>query len=211
MPHKNLDGKKLAMPERSVDWNAIVEVKTDTIFQILKSSALPIPSAYQFGSSRFSSCFCIMATAADLLAATRDPRNHDLYREQCDLEISSTFSFQANKWLSDIAPELLTETQRARLPQAKIKAAKREEIESAIPKHLLYVKGWPLAIPTLQEATFIAATRRRIAEVMEIDVQHTTALSVSNRYAELIRLKEKKEGKRTHGRKPEQFQDGVCT
>jgi len=146
-----------------------------------------------------------MATAADLLAATRDPRNHDLYREQCDLEISSTFSFRANKWLSDIAPQLLTETQRARLPQAKIKAAKREEIESAIPKHLLYVKGWPLAIPTLQEATFIAATRRRIAEVMEIDVQHTTALSVSNRYAELIRLKEKKEGKRTHGRKPEQY------
>lgn len=141
-----------------------------------------------------------MATAADLLAATRDPRNHDLYREQCELEIASTFSFQANKWLSDVAPELLTETQRARLPQAKVRAAKREEIESEIPTHLLYVKGWPLAVPTFQEASLIAENRRRIAEVMGIDIQHTTALSVSHRYAELIRLKEEKESRRQQAR-----------
>lgn len=198
--HHITNGKKPAMPEGSVDWNAIVEVKTDKIFQILRSSSQPIPSAYQFGSSRFSCCFCIMATAGDLLAATRDPRNHDLYREQCGLEISSTFSFQANKWLSDIAPELLTETQRARLAQAKVKAAKREEIENAIPKHLLYVKGWPLAVPTFPEAMFLADTRRRIAEVMEVDIQHTTALSVSHRYAELIRLKEEKERTRKQAR-----------
>ncbi len=125
-----------------------------------------------------------MATSADLFTATRDPRNHKLYREQCELEISSTFAFQANKWLSDVAPELLSESQRERLAQAKIKAAKREEIESAIPKHLLYVKGWPVAMPTLEEASLIADTRRRIAEVMEIEVHHTTALSVWNRYAE---------------------------
>src|ERR671926_33733 len=103
-----------------------------------------------------------MATNADLLAATLDPRNHELYRAQCELEISSTFAFQANKWLSDIAPEILTESQRARLPLAKIKAAKREEI----------------------------------------DVQHTTALSISNRYAELIRLKEQKERTTKSTRKP---------
>lgn len=133
-----------------------------------------------------------MATAADLFAATRDPRNHELYREQCELEISSTFAFQANKWLSDVAPELLTESQRLRLPQAKLKAAKREEIESRIPSHLLYVKAWPVAMPTLEEATFIADTRLRVAELMEIEVHHTTAPSVLNRYADLIRLKELK-------------------
>ena len=203
--HHITNGKKPRMPEGSIDWNAIVEVKTDTIFQILRSSAQPIPSAYQFGSSRFSCCFCIMATAGDLLAATRDPHNHNLYREQCDLEISSTFSFQANKWLSDIAPELLTETQRARLAQAKLKAAKREEIESAIPKHLLYVKGWPLAVPTLEESTFLAETRRRIAGLMEIEVQHTTALSVSHRYAELIRLKEERERTGKQAREAAQY------
>ena len=194
--HDIANGKKRAMPQGSIDWNAIVEVKTDTVFQILRSSNRPIPSAYQFGSSRFSCCFCIMATNADLLAATRDPRNHELYRAQCELEISSTFAFQANKWLSDIAPELLTESQRTRLLLAKIKSAKREAIESAIPKHLLYVKGWPVSIPTVEEAMFIAETRLRIADVMEIDVQYTTPDAVCNRYAELIRLKEDKARKR---------------
>lgn len=198
--HYTTNGKKPAMPEGSIDWNAIVEVKTETVFQILKSSEQPIPSAYQFGSSRFSCCFCIMATSADLFAATRDPRNHELYREQCELEISSTFAFQANKWLSDVAPDLLSDCQRARLAQAKIKAAKREQIEGAIPNHLLYVKGWPVAMPTLEEASFIAQTRRRIAEVMEIEVQHTTALSVWNRYAELIQLKELKAQTKKHRR-----------
>ena len=188
--HHRANGKKPAMPLGSIDWNAIVEVKTDTVIQILKSSQRPLPSAYQFGSSRFSCCFCIMATTADLLAATSDPRNHQLYREQCELEISSTFAFQAKKWLSDIAPEILSKSQRARLSEAKLRAAKREQIESVIPKHLLYVKGWPIAMPTLEEASLIADTRRSVAQVMEIDVQYTTAVSVSNRYAELLRLKE---------------------
>jgi hypothetical protein len=70
---------------------------------------------------------------------------------------------------------------------------------------LLYVKGWPLAVPTFQEAIFLADTRRRIAEVMEIDIQHTTALSVSHRYAELIRLKEQKERIRKQARDAAQY------
>jgi len=48
------------------------------------------------------------------------------------------------------------------------------------------------AMPTLEEASFIAQTRRRIAEDMEIEVHHTTAVSVWNRYSELIQLKELK-------------------
>src|SRR5215217_5342372 len=84
--HHTTNGKKPAMPQGSIDWNAIVEVKTDAVFQILRSGQQPTPSAYQFGSSRFSCCFCIMATTGDLAAATRDPRNHDLYRDQCELE-----------------------------------------------------------------------------------------------------------------------------
>ena len=62
------------------------------------------------------------------------------------------------------------------------------------------MKGWPVAMPTLEEASFIAQTRRRIAEVMEIEVQHTTALSVWNRYAELIQLKELKAQTKKHRR-----------
>jgi 3'-phosphoadenosine 5'-phosphosulfate sulfotransferase (PAPS reductase)/FAD synthetase len=116
--HQTKNGKAPVMPEGSIDWNAIVEVRTETVFQILRSSQKPLPSAYRFGSSRFSCCFCIMATPTDLFAATRDPRNHERYRDQCEVEISSTFAFQANKWLSDVAPELLTRSQISRLPQA---------------------------------------------------------------------------------------------
>lgn len=180
--HRTKNGKLPPMPEGSIDWNAIVEVKTDPMFQILRTSINPIPSAYTFGASRFSCCFCVMGTTADQVAATRDPRNHDLYPEQCELEISSTFAFQANKWLSDVAPELLSTTQRTRLAQAKIKAANRQEVESRIPTHLLYVQGWPVAMPTLDEAKLIADTRQRVAQIMEIEVQHTTAESVWNRY-----------------------------
>lgn len=190
--HRTKNGKAPAMPEGSIDWNAIVEVKTEAVFQILRSTNQPLPSAYTFGASRFSCCFCVMGATADQLAATRDPRNHDLYREQCELEISSTFAFQANKWLSDVAPELLTATQRARLIQAKIKANNRAEIENQIPTHLLYVQGWPIAMPTPEEAKLIADTRQQVAQIMAIEVQHITAESVLNRYAELIRLKEAK-------------------
>lgn len=41
-------------------------------------------------------------------------------------------------------------------------------------------------MPTLHEASLLAETRQRVADVMAIE----TALSVSNRYAGLIRLKE---------------------
>lgn len=44
-------------------------------------------------------------------------------------------------------------------------------------------------MPTPAEATLIADTRLCVAELMEIVVQHTTALSISNRYADLIRVK----------------------
>ena len=97
-------GKKPAMPECSIDWNA----KTGTVFQILRSSEEDFRHGGHDGE------------------AARESRPAKL----------------VGTWYS-------SESQRARLAQAKIKAAKREEIESAIPKHLLYVKGWPVAMPNL--------------------------------------------------------------
>ena len=188
--------KQPSLPVGSVDWNAIVDVKTETVFQIMRASVLPMPSSYTFDATRYSCCFCIMATTPDHAAGTRDPRNQDLYREQCELEISSTFAFQDGKWLSDVAPHLLTESQRKRLTQAKVKAEQREETERVIPKHLLYVKGWPVSQPTLEECAFLAERRRAVASIMEIQVEHTTAISVWNRYAALLRLKEEKSERR---------------
>lgn len=192
------DGKPKmpALPVGSVDWNPIVEVKTETVFQILRASEMPVPSSYGFLADRYSCAFCMMATLRNLLAGTRDPRNHDIYREQCELEIVSTFSFQDKQWLSDVAPEFLTEDQRKRLPIAKAAAKLREEIEGVIPNHLLYVKGWPVVMPTMQEAQMLADIRKRTGEVMGLSVKYTTALAVWNRYDELMRLKDEKDRKK---------------
>lgn len=192
------DGKEKmpALPVGSVDWNPIVDVKTESVFQILRRSELPMPSSYTFDADRYSCAFCMMATVGNLKAGTRDPRNLSLYREQCELEIVSTFSFQDKQWLSDIAPQLLSEEQRTRLQFAKQAARLRVEIESVIPKHLLYVKGWPVVMPTMTEAQMLADIRVRTGQVMGLPVKYTTALQVWNRYDELMRLKEEKDQKK---------------
>jgi 3'-phosphoadenosine 5'-phosphosulfate sulfotransferase (PAPS reductase)/FAD synthetase len=190
------------MPAGSVDWNAIVDVPTVKVFQIHRATSIPLSDAYEvFKASRYSCCFCIMSSGPDLTAATRDPRNHDLYREQSELEIASTFSFQDGQWLSDIAPDLLTGEQRERLPQAKLRAKQREQIEALIPQHLLYVKGWPTVMPTPDEAELIAEVRREVSRVMEIEVKYTSAEEVTARYAELMAQNEaKKAGKKPRAR-----------
>jgi hypothetical protein len=133
-----------------------------------------------------------MSSVPDLGAATRDERNHGLYRRQCELEIVSTFSFQDGTWLSDIAPELLTEDQRTRLKAAKVAAVEREEVEKAIPDHLLYVKGWPTVMPTPAEAELLAHVRRHVAKVMQSEVRYTDAESILQRYGELMEQNKKK-------------------
>jgi hypothetical protein len=189
--HTAKAGKKANLPEGSVDWNCIVDVKTEKVFQIMRARPeVEQPSSYGFGAERFSCALCMMAKKIDLKAATRDSRNHPIYREQCELEIASTFSFQDKQWLSDIAPELLTEDQRTRLALAKVAAEERAQTESVIPKHLLYVKGWPTVMPTQAEAELLAEVRREIGRVMGLDVKYTEANEVLGRYAELMALKE---------------------
>ena len=195
--HEPKAGKTAKMPRGSLDWNVIVDVKTTRVFQITRASGIALPDAYEvYGASRYSCCFCIMSSGSDLQAATRDPNNHDLYREQCELEIVSTFSFQSGQWLSDIAPELLTQDQRDRLKGSKESARMREMFEARISKHLLYVKGWPTCVPTPEEAELLAYTRRQVSTTMGIEAKYLRAEEVTARYKELIRLKTAKGKKR---------------
>lgn len=193
---KNGKAKQPNLPAGSVDWNCIVEVKTTTVVQILRASSEPVPRSYLFKATRYSCAFCMMATTPDLKAGTDDSDNHDLYREQCELEIVSTFSFQDKKWLSDIAPHLLTQDQRDRLILAKGAAARREALESVIPDHLLYVKGWPTVMPTTAEAELLAEVRREVGKVLGLRLKYTDWRSVIHRYAELMALNESKKAKK---------------
>lgn len=178
-----------------IAWNAIIDAQFGQVFVQIESAGLQLHEAYtRYKSTRVSCAFCILGSQHDLLAASTCEDNQPLYVEMVRLELRSTFSFQDSKWLCDVAPHLLPEELRALIPVAKEKAAMREEAESIIPKHLLYVKGWPVAMPTGAEADMLAGVRRRVSEIVGLESRYLTGTEVFNRYAELM---DEKEGKAT--------------
>lgn len=184
---------KLTNRKRSttgLEWNAIADWSKAEVFSYLESLDFPLHEAYtKYGSSRVSCAFCILAKKSDLLAATTCPDNAELYRTMCGLELESTFSFQSGSWLSDVAPHLLTETQRASVETTKERAARREAAEALIPRHLLYTKGWPTSCPTKAEAELLAKVRFDVAEAVGLPKTFTNADRVIQRYQELLELK----------------------
>lgn len=167
------------------DWHPILGWTLAEVKAHIVARNLPQPAAYDWGLSRYSCVFCIMSSGPDLAAAALAPETEDLYRELVDLEISSTFSFQGG-WLGDVAPQRLTAAQQQGLAEAKRRAAERERIEAQIPPHLLYTAGWPTVMPSLAEAARLAQIRRDVAKVLNLPIRYTDALSVHERYAELI-------------------------
>ena len=139
-----------------------------------------------YGSSRVSCAFCIMASAQDLRAAASCASNEAIYREMVELEIRSTFSFQGDRWLGDVAPALLDAVTRGRLMEAKERAEDRKQAEALLPVSLLFVKGWPTAMPTPQEAQLIADVRKRVAQAVGLHINYTDAPEVLARYAQLM-------------------------
>lgn len=173
-----------------VAWNPIIEWPIEIVFQRIAQAGLKLHEAYTtYGASRVSCVFCIMSAGADLQAAASCLDNHDVYCRMVELEAISTFSFQSGKWLADVAPHLLSPALAARIAIAKAQATAREQAEAEIPKHLLYSKGWPSAMPTAAEAALIASVRRRVSEAVSINVQHLSASDVLRRYEQLLLLK----------------------
>lgn len=120
----------------------------------------------------------------------------ELYRELATIEIISTFSFQSNRWLGDIAPHLLDSDQVVALAEAKERAAARQAAEAQIPRHLRYTRsGWPAALPSPAEAQLLADVRRTVAEAVGILVRYTTGDAVRGRIAELIEVNARKQAR----------------
>lgn len=169
------------------DWHPILEMTKAEVFTHIAARSLPLHEAYTtYGSSRVSCAFCIMSSAADLLASSSCPANQEVYRELVDLEIASTFGFQSGGWLGDVAPGYLTLQQHLALADAKRRANQRERAEARIPHHLLYTKGWPTCMPTTAEARLLASVRREVAELMRFTIAYTDADSILERYATLM-------------------------
>jgi 3'-phosphoadenosine 5'-phosphosulfate sulfotransferase (PAPS reductase)/FAD synthetase len=178
---------------RGYAWHPILHWREADVYRFLAHKAFPLHEAYRtYGTTRVSCAFCVLASMRDLQAAATCAGNHEIYRTICRLEIASTFSFQDGRWLSDVAPELLTSEMRDELPDARRRARLREEAEAVIPKHLLYVKGWPASVPTLEEARMLCDVRLRVAAAARIPVLYTEPGDLIGRYEALIEEREKK-------------------
>jgi 3'-phosphoadenosine 5'-phosphosulfate sulfotransferase (PAPS reductase)/FAD synthetase len=168
-------------------WNAILGWARADVTDYVRMQSDTLHEAYRtYGSTRLSCTYCILASERDLRAARNCSDNHEIYREMCQLEIQSTFSFQGNRWLSDIAPDLLTPGMRADLKAAKERALARIAAEARLPEHLLFVKGWPTCMPSPQEAQLIAEIRVDVARAVGLQINYTDRDSVEARYRELI-------------------------
>lgn len=153
----------------------------------LRDRGQPLHEAYtHYGSSRVSCAFCVLSSASDLAASSRCEANHGVYRQLVDLEIESSFSFQPNRWLGDIAPHLLSHEQRIALKRGKEGAKLRQEWEGQIPPELLLRDGRAQRLPTEAEAEVLADVRRKVGARFGIPVLYTSAAGVRARYELLL-------------------------
>lgn len=168
-------------------WNAILGWTREEVNQYIATRGEVLHEAYRvYGSTRVSCAFCILGSGHDLRAAARCAANHAIYRTMVALEADSAFSFQSNRWLADVAPDLLDASLRMRVLEAKERAQLRIAAESRLPAHLLYVKGWPTVMPTLEEADLVAEVRRDVAAAVGLAINYTDRDSVLSRYRELM-------------------------
>ncbi len=175
-------------------WNPIIEWSIDQVFAEIQQTGLSVHEAYtKFGSSRVSCAFCIMSSGHDLLASSSCAENREVYVAMTELEAVSSFAFQGTRWLADVAPQLLPATLISQIERAKQIAEARRAVEAEIPDHLLYVKGWPVAIPSPKEADLIASVRTRISTMFKLDANCLNGESVLARYAELMEMKRVKD------------------
>lgn len=170
-------------------WNAIIDMKRTEVTSYIEGSGLTLHPGYtEHGMTRISCAFCIMASAADLAASATYEGNHAIYREMVDLEVRSTFSLQSGKWLGDLRPDLLAPEMVFALEEAKRKAELRQAAEARIPENMLYVKGWPVAVPTWAEASLLAEIRSSVAEIVGLQINFRDPGSIIDRYEELMEL-----------------------
>ncbi|MGF6440436.1 phosphoadenosine phosphosulfate reductase family protein [Paraburkholderia youngii] len=189
-PDSGLNRKSGAV---GITWNAIIEWPVQDVVYAIYDVGLTLHEAYTtYHASRVSCCYCIMSSEADLVASATCEHNHEPYVRMVELEARSSFAFQGNRWLADVAPHLLSAGLQDRVQKAKAIAAQRQILEASIPEHLLYESGWPTVIPTREEAELLAGVRRQVSELLGFTSQCLDAESVIERYRSLMALQKAK-------------------
>jgi 3'-phosphoadenosine 5'-phosphosulfate sulfotransferase (PAPS reductase)/FAD synthetase len=175
---------------RMISWHPVVDWTAADVFVAHDAHGLPLHEAYcRYGASRLSCAFCVLASGADLKAASSATDNLDLYRHLVGIEARSTFSFQPGRWLADVAPQLLPAPLMASIERARADADERRRIESLMPVGLRFVKGWPPRLPTRDEARRIAGARASILARHRLRDRFPTADAVRARFNELLAAK----------------------
>lgn len=164
-------------------WHPGVDILEPEVFAYIEREGLPLAEAYSLGSSRYGCAFCVLGSANDLEVAARAPTNLGTLLYLVEMEASSTFSFQSDRWLGDVAPDLLPASLAMDLARGKAQAGERRQLEAMLPPNLRYVKGWPQRVPTIEEAATIAEVRSRILAVHNLDTPYRTAIEVRDRIA----------------------------
>lgn len=177
---------------RMILWHPGVELRTAEVFAANDRHGIPLAEGYALGATRWSCAYCVMSSEGDLTISASVDGNHDLYRHYVGMEVQSTFSFQAGRWLADIAPQLLDASTIAAVNQAKLYSADRRRMEASMPARHRYIDGWPLHLPTHEEAREIAAVRAVLLERHQLRNYYATGVAVRDRFAELLELKAQK-------------------
>jgi 3'-phosphoadenosine 5'-phosphosulfate sulfotransferase (PAPS reductase)/FAD synthetase len=175
---------------RGYDWHPILEWTLNDVLAYHQVRGIPLHTAYALGCTRVSCKFCVLSSRENLRVAAAYEDNHAGYRELVALEILSSFSFQSGYWLGDINPALLDDAMRAGLQEAKRRGAQREAAEARLPHSLLYVKGWPVQMPTREEARLLGEVRKTVAEVVGLSIGYTEPGEILDRFAQLLSEKE---------------------
>jgi 3'-phosphoadenosine 5'-phosphosulfate sulfotransferase (PAPS reductase)/FAD synthetase len=178
----------------NANWRPILDWNVSEVFGYIAEQGLDPHEAYSsFGMSRVSCRFCIMSSAADIIAAAAVAESQDLYCRMVDLEIASTFAFQGNKWLGDVAPHLLGFRRVEELQDAKVRALARIAVEAKITKGMRYVAGWPTRMLDDAEASILANARQRIGGLFSIAPLYLDVPAIHGRYSSLIAEREKRQ------------------
>lgn len=182
---------KLDLKGRPVmlDWCPILDHSIEDVFRVAAEEGLrPHPAYTEYGSTRVSCTACIQGSLADLTVAARHPPNAPTMLRLINLEILSGFSFQASRWLADVAHHLLDADLKAKAEAAKAKAAKRNALEALLPQSLLFDrKGLPTRLPTEEEAVLLAHVRRSVASLYQFDaMRFAEPVSITGRFAQLL-------------------------
>ncbi|WP_066768077.1 phosphoadenosine phosphosulfate reductase domain-containing protein [Sphingobium sp. CCH11-B1] len=171
-------------------WHPAVDWSADDVFGIHERHSLPLHEAYvRYRTTRLSCAFCVLASVHDLAASADAPGNLDLYRHLVAIELDSTFSFQPQRWLADVAPQLLSAAHLHEVARVKVRSHARRTLEAAMPPELRYVKGCPPRLPSLAEAALIAKARAPILAHHGLADHFPDAAAVQARFADLLAMK----------------------